>query len=141
MGNAGKRVKVDYVGTYDNGEVFDSSKNHDEPLEFVCMQGDTIPGFEKAVESMEVGETKTVHLSVDEAYGPWDPAAVQEVPVSQIPNGDMLPVGKRIIMYTDDGMVPMLVAKIENDMVTFDMNHPMAGKELNFEITLLSVEE
>ena len=140
MSNEGKKVKVDYIGTFDDGTVFDSSFKSGQPLEFVCMGGQMIDGFDKAVAGMEVGETIKVHLTAEEAYGPYEDEAVQDVPLDQIPNAEALPVGKRIFLSTDGGMMPVLVVKVENGMATFDMNHPMAGKELNFEITLISAE-
>lgn len=111
MGNAGKLVQVYFVGTLDDGTVFESTKPG-RPRKFICMNSNMVPGFDKAVDSMQVGETKTVHLSVDEAYGPRKPEA-------------------RRTMYP----------WYESGSVAFDMNHPLAGKELNYEITLLSVEE
>ena len=141
MSNAGKQVEVEYVGTLDDGTKFDASADHGETLKFVCGAGMMIPGFDKAVESMEVGQTTTVVLPPEEAYGEYTEEAVQSVPVANIPNGDQLPVGKRIYMSTDQGMMPMLVKSIEDGIATFDMNHPLAGKTLTFEITLVSVED
>ena len=100
-----------------------------------------IPGFDKAVEGMEVGQTVTVTLEPKDAYGEYLEEAVQTVPLDRIPNGDQLPVGKRIYMNTDQGMIPMLVKSVENGMATFDMNHELAGKALTFEITLVSVSD
>lgn len=141
MSNAGKMVEVEYVGTFEDGTKFDASADHGETLKFECGAGQMIPGFDKAVEGMEVGQTITVALEPKDAYGEYLEEAVQTVPVAQIPNGDQLPVGKRIYMQTDQGIVPMLVKSIVDGMVTFDMNHELAGKPLTFEITLVSVQD
>ena len=141
MGNVGKRVEVEYYGTLDDGSKFDSSEDHGEPLKFVCGAGMMIPGFDKAVETMEVGETTTVVLPPAEAYGEYTEQAIESIPVANIPNGENLPVGKRIYMSTEEGMMPVLVKSIEDGIATFDFNHPLAGKTLTFEITLVSVKD
>lgn len=142
MSNKGKKVKVHYTGTLDDGSKFDSSVDRGEPIEFVCMAGQMIPGFDAAVETMEVGETKTVHIPAQEAYGEYNEAMVQKVPVDSIPNGDQLPVGQTIYMMGPGGQpFPVFVKSIEDGIATFDMNHELAGKDLNFEITLVEVAD
>ena len=141
MSNQGKTVKVHYTGTLDDGEKFDSSYDHGEPLEFVVGQGLVIEGFENAVREMAVGETVNIHLEPAEAYGEYDPEAIEQANVTDIPNGNMLPVGKRIIMEEEGGYAMPLIVSIEDGVVTFDFNHPMAGKALNFELTLVEVSE
>ena len=142
MSNKGKRVKVHYTGTLDDGTKFDSSLDRGEPIEFVCMAGQMIPGFDAAVEAMEVGETKTVHIPAKDAYGEYNEAAIQQVPVADIPNGDQLPVGQTIYMMGPGGQpFPVFVKSIENGIATFDMNHELAGKDLNFEINLVEVAD
>ena len=142
MSNEGKKVKVHYTGTLDDGTKFDSSVDRGEPIEFTCAAGQMIPGFDAAVKDMEQGETKTVHIPAAEAYGERDEAMVQQVPVDQIPNGDQLPVGQTVYMRGPAGQsFPVFVEAIEDGIVTFDMNHELAGKDLNFEITLLDVRD
>ena len=142
MSNNGKRVRTHYVGTFDDGTVFDSSVERGEPLEFVCMAGQMIPGFDKAVESMEVGETKNVHIPAADAYGEYNEELVQKVPVSNIPGADELPVGQTVYLHRPGGQpFPAKVAAMDDEYVTFDMNHEMAGKDLNFEITLVEIVE
>lgn len=142
MSNKGKKVKVHYTGTLDDGTKFDSSVDRGEPIEFVCMAGQMIPGFDAAVEDMAVGEKKTVHIPAAEAYGERDDAMVQKVPVGQIPNADQLPVGQTIYMMGPGGQpFPVFVQSIEDGIVTFDMNHELAGKDLNFDIELVEVED
>lgn len=142
MSNAGKKVKVHYVGTLDDGTEFDSSVKRGEPIEFVCMAGMMIPGFDKAVEDMVVGQKKYVHIPAEEAYGQREESLVQHIPVNQIPNGDQLPVGQTVFMQTPAGQpLPVKVVEIVDGVATLDMNHEMAGKDLNFEISLMEVEE
>ena len=142
MGNAGKKVKVHYVGTLDDGTEFDSSIKRGEPIEFVCMTGMMIPGFDKAVEDMMVGQKKYVRIPADEAYGQREESLVQRIPIDQIPNGEALPVGQTIYMQTPAGQpLPVKVVEVANGVATLDMNHEMAGKDLNFEISLMEVEE
>ena len=93
MGNAGRRVKVHYTGTLDDGTVFDSSHQRNQPLGFVCMTGQMISGFDKAVADMEVGETRTIHLTPEEAYGPYIEDGIQRAPLGAIPGTQNLKVG------------------------------------------------
>lgn len=142
MSNEGKIVKINYVGTLDDGTKFDSSYDHGQPIEFTCMAGDVIPGFDTAVLDMEVGDKKTVHLEPAEAYGEVREELIQVVPMENIPDAEHLPVGETVYMQGPDGMpFPVQVAKIENGEVTFDMNHPLAGKPLNFELELMEVKD
>lgn len=141
MSNEGKKVKVHYTGTLDDGSKFDSSVDRGEPIEFTCMAGMMIPGFDVAVKDLAVGETKTVHIAAAEAYGEYNEELIQKVPVSQIPNGDQLPVGQTIYMQGPGGQpFPVFVKEIVDGVATFDMNHELAGKDLNFEITLVECE-
>ena len=141
MGNEGKTVKVHYTGTLDDGTKFDSSLDRGEPLEFMCGAGQMIPGFDKAVSTMEVGDKITVHLEPKEAYGERNPDAVQTIPRAQIGGLEQFEVGDQVLLRAPDGrpMPAFLVARDENT-VTFDMNHELAGKALNFEIELLEAK-
>lgn len=104
------------------------------------MAGQMIPGFDAAVEAMEQGETKTVHIPAADAYGERNEELVQRIPVDQIPNADKLPVGQTVYMQGPGGQpFPVFVKSIEEGVVTFDMNHELAGKDLNFEITLVEI--
>lgn len=140
MSNEGKRVRAHYTGTFDDGTVFDSSVERGEPLEFVCMAGQMIPGFDAAVNEMEVGETKKVHLPASEAYGERDEALVQSVPTANVPGADELPVGQTVYLQGPGGQpLPALVVEVNDQYVVLDLNHEMAGKDLNFEITLVEI--
>jgi len=137
MSNEGKKVRVNYIGTFDDGTVFDSSVERGEPLEFTCMAGMMIPGFDAAGNEMAVGETKKVHIPAADAYGERDEQLVQRIPKENVPDVDDLPVGQTVYMQAPGGQAfPVKVVEITDDDVVFDMNHEMAGKDLNFEITL-----
>ncbi|MCQ2520356.1 MAG: FKBP-type peptidyl-prolyl cis-trans isomerase [Lachnospiraceae bacterium] len=138
--NVGKTVRAHYCGTFDNGEQFDSSYDRGEPLEFVCGAGMMIPGFDKAVANMEVGEIIDVHLMPEEAYGPKDPMAIVEVVLADLPGAEELEVGARVALGSPMGPVPVTVTAKTETTITFDANHEMAGKELNFRIELVEVK-
>lgn len=140
MSNDGKRVRTHYTGTFDDGTVFDSSVERGEPLEFICMAGQMIKGFDAAVNTMEVGETKKVRIPAAEAYGERDEELVQNIPVANVPDAHLLPLGQTVYMQGPNGQpFPVKVVTVTDEYVTFDMNHEMAGKDLNFEITLVEV--
>ena len=142
MSNEGKKVKVHYVGTLDDGTKFDSSRDRDEPLEFTCMAGQMIKGFDAAVKDMEVGQVVDVHIPAAEAYGERRDDLMQTVPVSMLPGAENLSAGDKVMLASPSGQpFPATVAKVENDNITFDMNHEMACKDLNFNIELLEVAE
>ncbi len=140
--NVGKVVKVHYSGSFNDGEVFDSSYDRNEPIEFVCGGGMMILGFDKAVANMEVGDKIDIHLMPEEAYGASNPNAIFEVPMDAIRRGEELDIGMRIYLQGPSGQPfpATIVAKGDNSL-TFDANHEMAGKELNFTIELLEVSE
>lgn len=141
MSNEGKKVKIHYTGSFDDGEVFDTSRLSGEPLEFECGSGMVIKGFDDAVRDMEVGEKKHIHLEPAEAYGEVDEKLIQTVPVDRVPNAQDLPVGESVYMQGPNGQpFPVKVVSMDDENVVFDMNHPMAGKPLNFELELVEVE-
>ena len=138
--NVGKTCKVHYRGTFNDGTQFDASYDRGEPLEFQCGAGMMIPGFDMAVADMEVGEHRDVHLMPWEAYGEADPAMIFPVEIAQLPGSQELTVGQKVYLYNTAGQ-PFLVKVVAKDDVniTFDANHEMAGKELNFHIELVEV--
>ena len=138
--NVGKICRVHYRGTFNNGEQFDSSYDRNEPLEFVCGIGSMIAGFDAAVADMEVGETRTVHLMPEEAYGNPDPGAIFTLELAQIPGAEKAEVGQRVYLQDTTGRpFPVTVTAKDEKTITFDANHEMVGKELNFQIELLEV--
>lgn len=143
MSNEGKKVKVHYVGTLDDGTKFDSSRDRNEPLGFTCMAGQMIAGFDKAVRDMEVGQTANVHLEPEEAYGERREDLIQEFPMSQVPEQMRgIKVGEKVMLQSPQGFpVPATVCKVTPEAISLDLNHEMAGKALNFEIELLEVED
>ena len=141
MSNEGKQVKVHYVGTLDDGSQFDSSRDRGEPLEFTCMAGQMIPGFDVAVRDMAVGDTITVHIPALEAYGEPDPQKIIRMQYEALPGSEKLAVGSHPILATPDGRpIPCVVVAKDDETITFDMNHELAGKDLTFEIELLEAE-
>jgi FKBP-type peptidyl-prolyl cis-trans isomerase 2 len=136
----GQKVQAHYRGTLDDGSVFDSSYDRNEPIEFVVGVGQMIPGFDAAVLEMEVGERKTVHIPAAQAYGERRDEAIQTVPTAYIPNAENLPVGQHIYLPLEGGqMARCKVLKVENGQATFDLNHELAGQDLTFEIELVQV--
>ena len=141
LSNEGKKVKVHYVGTLDDGTKFDSSRDRGEPLAFTCMAGQMIKGFDEAVREMEVGQVVDVRLEPAEAYGERDERLIQTVPVSAMPGAEALSAGDRVMLTAPTGQpFPAVVTVVENGNITFDMSHEMAGKALNFNIELIEVE-
>lgn len=136
---AGDTVRVHYKGTLDDGKVFDSSEERD-PLEFTLGEGRLIPGFEQAVTGMSVEETKTVTVPAAEAYGERSPEQVMEVPRSQMPEGLDPDVGDRLRVGRDPNRAQIVtVTNVSDESVTLDANHPLAGRDLTFEITLVAI--
>jgi FKBP-type peptidyl-prolyl cis-trans isomerase 2 len=136
---AGNRVRVHYTGTFDDGETFDSSQGN-EPLEFEVGGGQVIPGFEQAVLGMKVGESKRVRIPEDQAYGPHKPEMVIESERAQFEEGLNPEVGQQFQTELDDGQPVLLtVVEVDGEKIILDANHPMAGKDLNFEIELVEI--
>ena len=136
---SGNKVKVHYTGTFDDGDVFDSSREA-EPLEFEVGSGQVIPGFEQAVEGMAVGESKQVRLLEEQAYGPHNPEMVFAADPNQFEEGLAPEVGQQFQTQMEDGTPMLLTVKaVEGEKITLDANHPMAGKILNFDIELVEI--
>ncbi|MDH3925403.1 MAG: peptidylprolyl isomerase [Xanthomonadales bacterium] len=136
----GDSVKIHYTGTLDDGTQFDSSDGR-EPLSFTLGSGQVIPGFDKAVDGMAVGDSKSVNIPAEDAYGPHQPQMVQDVPLSALP-ADLTPeVGMGLQAQGPDGQVAnLVVTSVQDDAITVDGNHPLAGKALNFDIELVSID-
>ena len=140
--NVGKTVRVHYKGTLNDGTQFDSSYDRGEPLEFVCGAGMMIKGFDAAVADMEKGDVKDVHLMPAEAYGEPDPSAIFTVELSKMPGAETLSAGDHVYLQNMYGQpFPVTVTQKTDTTITFDANHEMAGKELNFRIELVEVAE
>lgn len=136
---SGDTVRIHYTGTLDDGTEFDSSAGRD-PLEFALGGGQVIPGFDSAVDGMTVGESKSVTISPDDAYGERHEQFVQEVSKSALPD-DMEPaVGMHLQSQSPDGQVmTLMVTEVGDDTITVDANHPLAGQALTFAIELVEI--
>jgi peptidylprolyl isomerase len=141
VAKTGDTVQVNYTGKLADGTVFDSSVGRD-PLEFTLGKGETIPGFEKAVLGMKVGEKKTVTIPSDEAYGPHFDDMVVEVPREKLPSNIEPKVGQMLEATGQNGeTIRFTVTSIsDNGTVTLDANHPLAGKDLTFDIELVKIK-
>jgi FKBP-type peptidyl-prolyl cis-trans isomerase 2 len=135
----GDKVKVHYHGKLRSGETFDSS-NGREPLEFTVGSGQVIKGFDDGVTGMQVGDKRTVEISVEDAYGEKSQEMVIEFPKEQFP-GDMNPEpGMQLMMSNGAGQsFPVVVTEIKGDTVILDANHPLAGQDLIFDIELVEI--
>jgi len=137
---SGDTVKVHYTGTLEDGTVFDTSVER-EPLEFTLGQGQLIPGFEQAVIGMKIGDLKTINIPADQAYGPYHDDLILVIERDQLPE-DLAPeVGQQLQMTQADGeVVRVMISDVSEATVTIDANHPLAGKDLTFEIELIEIQ-
>ncbi len=136
----GDTVKVHYTVTLDDGTVFDTSAGG-EPLAFTLGQGLVIPGFEQAVIGMKVGESKTVDIPVEQAYGPYRDDLIVVVERDQLPEDLETEVGQQLQMSQTDGSYTVVtVTEVSETTITIDANHPLAGQNLTFEIELVEIE-
>lgn len=139
--NVGKTCRTHYRGTFNDGTQFDSSYDRGEPLEFICGVGQMIRGFDEAVANMEVGQVMDVHLMPEDAYGMPDPNAIFTIEIAQLPGSENLEAGQQAYLSNEYGQpFPVKVVAKDEATITFDANHEMAGKELNFRIELVEVK-
>jgi len=135
----GDKVKVNYTGRLDDGTVFDTSEGR-EPLAFTVGGGEVIPGFEAAVDGMIVGDSKTITIPCAEAYGPYREDMVLAVPREQFPAGIDPEVGQQLQMgQSEESMLIVSVTAVAEDAITLDANHPLAGKDLTFDVQLVEI--
>ena len=135
----GNSVKVHYTGKFEDGTTFDSSRGRD-PLELTLGAGDVIPGFETSIVGMQAGETKEIRLEPHEAYGERQEELLQSVERSQIPPDLELEVGRQLQVTTQEGDITVVtIADLSDEAVTLDGNHPLAGRNLVFEIELVQI--
>lgn len=139
MVKKGDKVKVHYHGRLENGETFDKSEGR-EPLEFEVGSGMVIKGFDEGVTGMQVGEKKTIHIPFAEAYGPQNPDMVVEMPKDRFPPEVQIEVGMPLVMSDQTGQqFQVVVQEIRDDSVILDANHPLAGKDLIFDLELVEI--
>jgi len=136
---SGDTVRIHYTGTLDDGTEFDSSSGR-EPLEFALGGGQVIPGFDSAVDGMAVGESKSVTIEPDQAYGTRHEQLVQQVPKSALPEEIAPAVGMQLQSQSPEGQVMNLViTEVADETITVDGNHPLAGQALTFAIELVEI--
>jgi FKBP-type peptidyl-prolyl cis-trans isomerase 2 len=137
----GNKVTLEYEGKLDNGDIFDSSEGR-EPLEFIAGLKQVIAGFDEAVIGMKKGDEKEFHVEAKNAYGEPRSELMKEIPKAAIQADRKLEAGMVIGMTTPDGhQIPLVIKEVKKDTVVLDMNHPLAGKNLNFKIKILDIKE
>ncbi len=137
----GDKVKVEYTGTLDDGTVFDSSKTHDQLLQFEVGSHEVIAGFENAVVGMEQGQEKKITIQPADGYGDRNQQMVQKVPRDALPKEQEPTVGMTLIMGLPTGeRFPVTITAVSGAEVTLDMNHPLAGKVLHFRIKVVEIK-
>ena len=137
----GNTIKVHYKGELTNGEVFDSSEGS-EPLEFTVGAGMVVPGFDAAVLGMELNETKTVTIPAKDAYGKRSDDFIADIPRKEFPADFTANEGDKLMITLGDGIqVPVVITKIDDEIVQIDGNHELAGKDLVFTITVVEIND
>ena len=135
----GDMVEVDYIGTFDNGTEFDNSYKNGRSFSLVLGSGGAIRGFDKALHCMKVNETKKFTLSPEEAYGEYDPSMVVSMPIEFIPAGEDATIGERVTLFDGGQLIPATITGLNATNVTFDLNNPLVGKALTFEVTIRNI--
>ena len=136
----GDKVKVEYTGKLDDGTVFDTTQGR-EPLEFEVGSGKVIPGFEKAVEGVEKGAEKNFKIESKDAYGDPNPQLLKKISRTQLPQDQEPKAGMILAVKTPNGQqIPAKITEVTGSDITIDLNHPLAGKNLNFNIKVVDVE-
>ena len=134
----GSRVSVEYTGTLEDGTVFDSTK-YSQPLEFTVGEKEVISGLDHAVLGMKLNEEKKISLKPQQAYGPHNAALVREIALNQIPENAQ--AGQTLMGEVHGGaQIPITIIKIKKDLAIIDLNHPLAGKNLNFKIKVIEIK-
>lgn len=136
----GDTITVEYEGRLEDGTIFDSSENHEEPLQFTVGEGKIIKGFDQAVIGMKVGEEKEVTVPPEQAYGQHNPELIRDLPRNVFPEDQEVKPGMVFMMALPDGrQIPVRIANVGEEKVTVDLNSPLAGKTLTFTIKILNI--
>ena len=136
----GDKVKVHYVGTFKDGTEFDSSVKRETPLDLVIGEGKVLLEFENTIRTMSVGDKKKIHIPCEKAYGEVIKEAITKAPRNEFPEDFRFIIDERIKGDTKSGKpATAVILEVTRTEVTLDMNHPLAGKDLNFEIELLEI--
>jgi len=134
----GRRVQVEYEGKFENGEVFDASAKHGQPLEFVAGEGQVVKGFDSAVIGMKIGDEKEIKILPKDGYGEHNPSAVRSFPRTGFPKD--IKAGTTIgIPLPQGGHMPAKISKVTENEVSIDLNHPLAGKTLYFKVKVVKI--
>lgn len=133
-------VSMEYTGKLNDGTVFDSSEGRG-PLEFIYGQGKIIPGLENNLEGLKKGDEKNIKLSADEAYGQYREDAVQEISNEEFPQDVELKEGLNLMAQTPYGPIPVRVKEVKDNSAIIDFNHPLAGKDLEFDVKIVDLRE
>ena len=137
---AGSTVKVEYIGRFENGTIFDSSEIHGQPLEFTVGAGQMIKGFDNTVIGMKIGEEKTITLSPEEAYGSRNPELIATISKEELPDERPIKPGMTVVIGAQNGQqMPALITEVNENNFTIDLNHPLAGKTLIFKIKVVDI--
>lgn len=139
IAKSGHSVKVHYTGKLEDGSIFDSSEGR-EPLAFTLGQGQMIPGFEQAVLGMVIGEVREANIPSKEAYGERSEELLVEVPIAQVPADIKPEIGMQLAINDGEKSRPVVVAAVDPEKIVLDANHPLAGKDLTFEIELVEID-
>lgn len=135
-----KVVDIKYTGTLADGSVF-SQSDKDKPLEFLVGAGKIIPALEKGLIGMKVGDQKKLTIKAADAYGEYDTGALQEVPKERFPKDARLEAGERFVVQTPTGPYPVKIAEVKAKTVVVDFNHPLAGKDLTFDVQIMKIRD
>lgn len=136
----GDTIQVQYTGKLEDGTVFDSSEHHGKPLEFTIGNGEVIKAFEQAFIDMSEGEEKQITITASDAYGEYDPGLVKDLPRDCFPAEQNIQSGMVFVMKLENGrQIPVRIAKVDESTVTVDLNPPLAGKNLVFDIKLENI--
>ena len=136
----GDKITVEYTGRLEDGTIFDSSKEHEKPLQFVVGAGELIKGFDQAVIGMKIGEEKEITIPPEDAYGPYNPELCRDIPRNSFQEDQEVKEGMMFMMALQDGrQIPVRITAIKEEQVTIDLNAPLAGKTLLFTIRIVDI--
>ncbi len=136
----GSKVKIEYTGTFEDGTIFDSSEKHGSPLEFEVGSGQIIKGLDEAMIGLKKGEEKDVKIEPGQAYGDVNPQLFKRLPKAQFPPDKKIEAGMLLALQAPDGsQFPVRVAEVTDTEVVLDLNHPLAGKKLNFRVKVVDI--
>ena len=136
----GDKISIEYIGTLDDGTIFDQSVDNDEPLTFEVGAKQVIKGFDNAVMGMNLGEEKKFRIEPSEAYGEYYPDLIHQVSRSKLPEEQEPKVGMVVVFLSNDNQrSEAIITEVTEDSITIDMNHPLAGRVLNFTIKIKDI--